>query len=507
VILSHGKNSLAASDLILSKKDEVYIKISCEKHIARELHEHFSFFVPGYQFVPAYRNKIWNGKIYLYHLNTSQLYIGLLPYLELFCEEREYTIEYQDNLEVEDEYSLYHAQKFIADLNIHSRGEPIEVREHQIAAFVHAMQKRRALLLSPTASGKSLIIYLLFRQLHHYQKLKGLVIVPTTSLVEQLYSDFGDYNDGTMEQYLHRIYQGKEKHTDKPLTISTWQSLYKMPPEYFNQFDYIIGDEAHLFKAQSLTTILTSCINAKYRIGLTGTLDGTKTHKLVLEGLFGPVKKVITTKELITKQQVSEFEIKCLVLKHPDEKCLELKDSSYQEEISYLISSESRNKFIKNLAVSLQKNTLVLYQMVDKHGKILYDMIRETEKIGNRKVFFVHGGTETSDREEIRSIMEVENDAIIVASFGTFSTGINIRNLHNIIFAMPTKSSIRTLQSIGRGLRQSEGKDIATLYDVADDLRHKKHMNFTLKHFLERTRIYNEEQFPFKIYKIGLKNA
>ena len=502
-----GKNSLAASDLILSKKNEVYVKIACEKHIARELHEHFSFMVPGYQFVPAYRNKIWNGKIYLYHLNTSQLYIGLLPYLELFCEEREYTIDYQDNLEVEDEYSLYHAQKFISDLNIHSRGELIEVREHQIAAFVHAMQKRRALLLSPTASGKSLIIYLLFRQLHHYQKLKGLVIVPTTSLVEQLYSDFGDYNNDNMEPYLHRIYQGKEKHTDKPLTISTWQSLYKMPPEYFEQFDYIIGDEAHLFKAQSLTTILTSCVNAKYRIGLTGTLDGSKTHKLVLEGLFGPVKKVITTKELIDNQQVSNFEIKCLVLKHPDEKCLELKESSYQEEIAYLISNESRNKFIKNLAVSMKKNTLVLYQMVDKHGKILYDMIKDTEKIGNRKVFFVYGGTETSDREEIRSIMEVENDAIIVASFGTFSTGINIRNLHNIIFAMPTKSSIRTLQSIGRGLRQSDGKEIATLYDIADDMRHKKHMNFTLKHFLERTRIYNEEQFPFKIYKIGLKNA
>ena len=502
-----GKNSLAASDLILSKKNEVYVKIACEKHIARELHEHFSFMVPGYQFVPAYRNKIWNGKIYLYHLNTSQLYIGLLPYLELFCEEREYTIDYQDNLEVEDEYSLYHAQKFISDLNIHSRGELIEVREHQIAAFVHAMQKRRALLLSPTASGKSLIIYLLFRQLHHYQKLKGLVIVPTTSLVEQLYSDFGDYNNDNMEPYLHRIYQGKEKHTDKPLTISTWQSLYKMPPEYFEQFDYIIGDEAHLFKAQSLTTILTSCVNAKYRIGLTGTLDGSKTHKLVLEGLFGPVKKVITTKELIDNQQVSNFEIKCLVLKHSDEKCLELKESSYQEEIAYLISNESRNKFIKNLAVSMKKNTLVLYQMVDKHGKILYDMIKDTEKIGNRKVFFVYGGTETSDREEIRSIMEVENDAIIVASFGTFSTGINIRNLHNIIFAMPTKSSIRTLQSIGRGLRQSDGKEIATLYDIADDMRHKKHMNFTLKHFLERTRIYNEEQFPFKIYKIGLKNA
>jgi len=494
---------LADNDIVLSKKSEVYIKVTCEKHIAKELSEYFQFYVPGYQFVPAYRNRIWDGKVRLFNLQTSQIYCGLLDYIKQFCEERDYKLE--NELDVEDEYSLYHAKKFIDSLNIHSRGEPIEVREHQIDAYIHAMQKRRALLLSPTASGKSLIIYLIFRQLWQYQNLKGLVIVPTTSLVEQLYSDFGDYNDGTMEEYIHRIYQGKEKDTNKPLTISTWQSLYKMPKEYFEQFDYVIGDEAHNFKAQSLTTILTNCINAKYRIGLTGTLDGTKTHKLVLEGLFGPVKKVITTNELINQQLVSQFEIKCLVLKHSDEEAKLAKEMTYAEEIQYLISHEARNKFIKNLTVSLEKNTLVLYQMVDKHGKILYDMIRETEKIGNRKVFFVHGGTETSDREKIREIMEIENDAIIVASFGTFSTGINIRNLHNIIFAMPTKSSIRTLQSIGRGLRQSEGKEIATLYDISDDLRINKHINYTLKHFIERTRIYNDEKFPFKIYKIGLK--
>jgi superfamily II DNA or RNA helicase len=493
------------SDITIIKKDEVYAKVTCEKHITKELSEYFTFFVPGYQFVPAYRNRIWDGKIRMFNLQTNQIYLGLLPYIESFCNERSYTFDYGDpRPDVEDDYSLYHAKKFVDSLNIHARGEPIEIREHQLDAYIHAMQKRRALLVSPTASGKSLIIYLIFRQLHQYQNLKGLIIVPTTSLVEQLYSDFGDYNDGEMTN-VHRIYQGKEKDTDKPLTISTWQSLYKLPKEYFHQFDYIIGDEAHLFKAQSLTTILTSCVNAKYRIGLTGTLDGTKTHKLVLEGLFGTVKKVISTKELIDKQQLSNFEIKCLVLKHTDEECLKAKDYTYPEEIQYLISHEVRNKFIKNLTVSLGKNTLVLYQMVDKHGKILYDMIRETEKIGNRKVFFVHGGTDTTDREEIRRIMEIEQDAIVVASFGTFSTGINIRNLHNIIFAMPTKSSIRTLQSIGRGLRQNDGKEIATLYDISDDLRFKKHMNYTLKHFLERTKIYNEEKFPFKIYKIGLK--
>jgi superfamily II DNA or RNA helicase len=494
------------SDLLINKVNEVYLKVTCEKHFAKELSEYFTFFVPGYQFVPAYRNRIWDGKIRLFDLRNNCLYIGLLSYLQLFCKERNYTFEIQDNLDVQDEFSVYHAQKFAESLNLESAGRPITANEHQIKAFIHVMQQRRALILSPTASGKSLIIYLIVRQLLDYQKLKGLIIVPTTSLVEQLYSDFSDYGFDSQNN-VHRIYQGKEKESTLPVIISTWQSLYKLPKDYFEQFDYIIGDEAHLFKAQSLTTILTSCTKAKYRIGLTGTLDGTKTHKLVLEGLFGEVEKVISTKELIDKGKLSNFDIKCLVIKHTDEDCLKLKDKTYQDEIKYLIENEQRNKFIKNLAVSLQKNTLVLYQMVDKHGKILYNLIKDTKNIGERKVFFVHGGVEAEDREEIRKIMEIENDAIIVASFGTFSTGINIKNLHNIIFAMPTKSTIRTLQSIGRGLRQNEGKEVATLYDIADDLRYKKHMNFTLKHFIERTKIYNEEQFPFKIYKIGLKNG
>jgi len=498
VILLHGRDSLEDNKehIFCEKVNEVYTKIICERHIAQELSDYFTFFVPGHQFVPAFRNKIWDGRIRLLNLQTRQLYTGLIPYLEEFCKERDYAYSHDER---EEEFSLYHAKKFIDGLSL-----PFEVREYQMNAFIHAMRRRRALLLSPTASGKSLIIYLIVRQLLDYQQLKGLIIVPTTSLVEQLFKDFQDYGWDS-EQHVHRIYQGKDKHTNKSLTISTWQSLYQLPKEYFEQFDYIIGDEAHLFKAQSLTTILTSCVNAKYRIGLTGTLDGTKTHKLVLEGLFGQVKQVTTTRELMNKNQVSDFEIKCLVLKHPDEICLEMKDKDYQAEIQYLIACEARNKFIKNLAVSLGNNTLILYQMVAKHGQVLYDMIQNTEKIGDRKVFFVHGGTETEDREKIREIMEKENDAIIVASYGTFSTGINIRNLHNIIFASPSKSRVRALQSIGRGLRNSEGKSIATLYDIADDLRWKKHMNFTLRHFVERVKIYTEEKFPFKTYKIGLK--
>jgi superfamily II DNA or RNA helicase len=491
-------------DLIITKVNEVYARIDAEKHIIREASEYFTFFVPGHQFVPAFRNKIWDGRIRLLNTQTQQIYLGLIPYLKEFCEEREYTYDID---EMEDEFSVYQAEKFFKSLNLHSNGKPIEVNEHQRDAFIEAMQSRRKLLLSPTASGKSLIIYLLFRQLLDYQDLKGLIIVPTTSLVEQLSSDFADYaseTDFDVDEHVHKIYQGKEKHTGKKLVISTWQSLYQMPKEYFDQFQYIIGDEAHNFKAQSLTALMTNAVKTKYRIGLTGTLDGTKTHKLVLEGLFGPVKQVITTKELIDKKILSSFNIKCLILKHSDDKCEESKYWTYQEEIEYLIGNHNRNRFIRNLAISMKNNTLVLYQMVEKHGQVLFDMIKE--KAGDRKVFFIHGKVETENREMVRQIMEKENDAIIVASFGTFSTGINIRNLHNIIFASPSKSRIRNLQSIGRGLRQSSGKEQATLYDIADDLRHKKHMNFTLRHFVERVKIYNEEKFPFKLYNIGLKN-
>jgi len=493
------------------KFNESYVKVICERGLSQELSEYFCFFVPGYQFVPSYRSKIWDGKIRLFDLRTNLIYYGLLPQIETFCDEREYTLEYGDpRPDLTVDYPIYHADKFIAEMKLQSKNEDITVRDYQKDAYIHAMRNKRTLLLSPTSSGKSLIIYLIIRQLLEYKCKKGLIIVPTTSLVEQLYTDFEDYstkNGFEVSENVHRIYQGRDKNTDLPLTISTWQSLYTQPKEYFHQFDFIIGDEAHLFKAQSLVSILANCINASYRIGLTGTLDGTKTHKLVLEGLFGLVEKVITTKELMDNKQIADFKIKCLILKHEEEICALMKGKTYQEEIEYIILNEARNIFIKNLVVSLSGNTLLLYQYVDKHGKILYDMISNTKNIGERKVFFVYGKTDTETREEVRRITEKENDAIIVASYGTFSTGINIRNLHNIVFASPSKSRVRNLQSIGRGLRIGDNKTEAVLYDIADDMRFKKHMNFTLKHFIERTKIYNEEKFSFKLYKIGLKNG
>lgn len=484
-----------ATKVSISNKDEVFVTVvSNEEGVAYELREYFTFQVPGAQFTPQYRARLWDGKIRLFDIRKKEIYRGLVPYIVKFCEERDYEWEY-DNEIYDEEFSLEEAHQFIKKLKM-----PLEPRDYQVDAFVHAVRSRRALLLSPTASGKSLIIYLLVR---YATKKRTLIIVPTTSLVSQLASDFKDYGFES-DKYVHKIYAGQDKNTDKPITISTWQSLYKMPKKFFEQFDTVIGDEAHLFKAKSLADIMTGLTNARYRIGTTGTLDGTKTHKLVLEGLFGPVRKVITTKELMDKKVVADFHIKCLLLKHSDAICQAAKNFTYQQEIEYLVLNEARNRFISNLALSLEGNTLVLFQYVEKHGMILEKMI--TEKIAaDRKCFFIYGNTDVDVREEIRAIVEKEKDAIIIASFGTFSTGVNIKNLHSIIFASPSKSRVRNLQSIGRGLRKSDTKESAVLFDIADDLRYKKHENYTLKHFSERIKIYGEEQFDFKIYKVELK--
>ncbi len=487
--------------LLIDKKNEVFMMVQAEPGLARELSDFFTFFVPGYRFMPSYRNKIWDGKIRLYNLSNKHLYSGLIDYVEKFAQEREYKIDYKTNPKIINGYNENDYERLVRSLNLE-----IEPRDYQRDAFLHSINHERCLLLSPTASGKSLIIYLILR---HYQmrlsNFKAIVIVPTTSLVAQMNSDFAEYSKKDRWQAtenVHMIYSGHDKVSDKPIFVSTWQSLYKMPLNYFADFDVIIGDEAHQFKARSLTSIMEKTVNTRYRFGTTGTLDGTQTHRLALEGLFGSVYKVTTTKKLIDNQTLAQFEIKALVLQYSDEICKALKQANYQEEIEFLVSNKKRNNFISNLALSLNTNTLILFQLVEKHGKILYDLIKD--KANERSVFFVYGGTDTNDREQIRGIVERESDAIIVASYGTFSTGINITNLHNIIFSSPSKSRIRNLQSIGRGLRRNESKDIATLYDIADDLSYKSHKNFTLNHFIERIKIYNEEQFQYKIFTIPL---
>jgi superfamily II DNA or RNA helicase len=485
------------ANIIIQKKNEIYLKVETEPHIHQELSEHFTFDVPGAKFMPQYRSKYWDGKIRLYSNHTGELYVGLLDKLVAWAKNCEYTVEFKDNkfygspFEENEMISMEGVSDYMKSI---SRHEP---RDYQVDAVYDALRYNRKLLISPTASGKSLMIYSIVR--YFVEKEHNiLLIVPTTSLVEQMYKDFEDYG-WNAEEYCHKIYSGKEKSTNKNVVITTWQSIYNLPRSFFENFDVVIGDEAHQFKSKSLVGIMTKMDNTKYRFGFTGTLDGSQTHKWVLEGLFGPSYKVTQTQELIEKGYLSKLQIKVLLLKHNEHQFDE-----YEDEIQYLITHDKRNNFIKNLSLDLKGNTLILYSRVETHGQPLYEMINSSAA-KDRKIFFVYGGVDAEEREKVREITEKENDSIIVASYGTFSTGINIKNLHNIIFASPSKSRVRNLQSIGRVLRKGENKNKAVLYDIADDITYKSKKNYTLNHLIERIKIYNEEKFNYEIIQLDFK--
>jgi superfamily II DNA or RNA helicase len=485
------------ADIIIKKKNEIFLTLKAEPHIFQELSDHFTFEIPGAKFMPQYRSKHWDGKIRLFSTHNGEIYVGLLDKIISWAKNHEYSIEFENNKFYgtpfeENEMISYEG---VSDyMNKISKHKP---RDYQIDAVCDALKYNRKLLISPTASGKSLMIYSVVRYYIESNK-KILLIVPTTSLVEQMYKDFEDYGWNAKE-YCHKIYSGKEKTTDLPVVITTWQSIYKLDRKFFKNFEVVIGDEAHQFKSKSLISIMTKLDNAKYRFGFTGTLDGSQTHKWVLEGLFGPSYKVTQTKDLIDKGHLSKLQIRVLLLKHNEQQF-----NDYEEEIQYIINHQKRNNFIKNLVNDLKGNTLVLFNRVESHGTPLYELINKSVD-KNRRVFYVHGGISTEEREKVREITEKESNAIIVASYGTFSTGINIKNLHNVVFSSPSKSRIRNLQSIGRVLRKGDSKTKAILYDIADDMTYKSRKNYTLNHLIERIKIYNEEKFNYEIIQVNFK--
>jgi len=483
--------------LVVQKKNEVFLTIQAEPHVHQELSDYFTFEVPEAKFLkknPRYR--YWDGTIRLYSPATGALYVGLWNQLKEWCDQKGNRVEIVENKwygqpdDTNDFVSPQGVKDFVDKIS------NIKARDYQYYTVYRALKYNRGLFLSPTGSGKSLMIYSLVRY-YHAQNKKIFIVVPTTSLVEQIVKDFHDYGWDTDD--IHKIYGGQDKNSNKSVIVSTWQSVYKFPKRYFDDFDVVIGDEAHLFKSKSLTGIMEKCHNATYRFGFTGTLDGTKTHKWVLEGLFGACEKVTKTDDLIKKGYLSNLRIKVLLCKHNH-----IPFEDYHEEMEYIVQHKKRNNLIKNLVSDLDGNTLVLFNFVEKHGQPLYELINNS--VGqNRKVFFVSGSTDIEEREIVRQLTEQEDNAVIVASYGTFSTGINIKRLHNIIFASPSKSRIRNLQSIGRVLRKGEGKDIATLYDIADDISSEHRKNYTLLHLKKRTEIYKEENFKYEIIKVDLR--
>ena len=473
----------------LKYANELHIKVECEPAYAQELSDYFTFDVPGAKFMPAVRKRHWDGKIRLFNSVTRTIYAGLTNYIVDFCNARGYPVEVDKKLTTRAIFEDSEVDDLAKSIQL-----TLEPRDYQKSAIAHAVRNRRCLLLSPTASGKSLIIYMLCR---HYATMKKLIVVPTTALVHQMASDFEEYG---YSKEVQKITAGADKEIKHEITVTTWQSIYKLPKKWFKQFNVIIGDEAHLFKAKSLTNIMSKLDDTPYRFGFTGTLDGSQTHRLVLEGLFGPVEKVTTTADLIEKKNLADLKINICVLKHTKENRTAQARAKYRDEINYLVDSASRNEFIINLCKVLEGNSLLLFNFI-RHGQELFDMAKAL----NKNCHFVYGGVKGEERNEIREIVESDSNALIVASYGTFSTGINIKNLHNIIFGAPSKSKIRVLQSIGRSLRTHESKDKSKLYDIVDDLQKGKWINYTLKHYGERVKLYNEEQFEYSIYSYNLK--
>lgn len=484
------------------KTSDVYLSFDGDKSDMQTLSDYFTFQVPGYQFTPAYKNKYWDGKIRLASLRDRTIYAGLVNDIAKFSKDLDIEVEFEGKKHempgIEQDIPDNLIDGFLNALDLHARGEPIAMREYQYESFKEAIRKQRLLLLSPTASGKSLVIYALMRWWREVHERKILIIVPTISLVSQMESDFKDYSQGKFND-MHCITGGVDKKTDKRVVISTWQSIYKMPPGWFAQFGSVVVDEVHHAQSKSIQGIMNNLLVCPDRVGMTGTLQEAKTHELVLKGLFGSVYKATTTRDLIDNDQISDMKIQLLRLNYSDEDKKTAKSFEYQDEISFIIQHEKRNRFISKLGATLPGNTLVIFSRID-HGKDLFEQIKE---LTDKEVNYIAGETDKESREAVRKFAE-GNEVIIVASLGVFSTGVNIRNLHNLVFAHPSKSKIKVLQSIGRVLRKSDDGKSATIYDIIDDMKYKSRDNYTLRHAGERFRYYTEEKFDYKINNVDL---
>lgn len=509
------RNGVEDDKIIVRKKNEVYLHITTTPSIHAEISDFFQFETPNAKFDPRVKARTWDGIIRLYNRRDCTLYIGLLKTLKDFAEEREYKLEIlvSESQEVYPKVTLEEINTFFENLYIPKEIVP-QVYDFQLPAVAKALNARRALLLSATASGKSLIIYTIIRYaLAHIlsPNEKILIIVPGTSLVSQMRNDFESYSNPFLSSFspdhtFHEIYSGQEKDSPCPVFISTWQSLQQMPPSYFAKFKMVIVDEAHGCKAKVFTKILSSMTQTPYRLGFTGTLDNIAVHELQIQGLLGQTYVASRARDLIDKNILPELYINVITLSYPDEVRKSLRALSYREEIEYLYSLKKRNQFIVRLAARQKKNTLVLFREVKNHGQQLVEMAKQYLAAAgdtSRKVYYIHGKIDSTVREEVRQIVDQETDAIIFASEGCFAQGINIKSLDVLIFASPSKARIRIIQSIGRILRRGKTTTEATVYDIVDDISWKSQKNFAVQHFLDRVKIYDSERHRYKILEIN----
>ena len=484
-------------DIIIKKLNESFMFVDAEASIIQELSERLTFDVPNAKYSPAFKKKHWDGKIRLFNKRNGTLYLGLSHYVEDYARENEYSLHKDFS---DDTFSMDDFKSHNENTKYHNENKELLVlRDFQVEAIKLGITNNRAIFLSPTGSGKSLICFSLLKFYYENTDKKILIICPTTALVEQLYTDFIEYSNNTLdiENNTCRIYSGTERFKDRRIIISTWQSVYEKDSDYFDEFETVIADECHLYKSKQTSKLFEKCLNVKFRFGFTGTLSGENIHQLQLEGLFGKAIQLTTTSKMMAAKQLNEFKIKAVVLKYSNKTIKANKKNIWEEEVQFLIGNKKRNAFIAGLAKELKGNSLILFSRVETHGMLIYEEIKKL--VGEERVKFIYGGTDVEIREQIRKCISVDTNMILVASSQIFSTGTNIPALTNIVFTHPSKARIRILQSIGRALRKNKNKTCSFLWDIADDLRSKTTENYSYRHFKERLELYSKEEFEYTI--------
>ena len=480
----------------ITKKNDVYMHIDgVERSVAEDLYGEFSFMAPNARYDQRFKTGKWDGMIHLYNRQKSTLYMGLIYDLIAFLDKAQlpYTVadEVIGDITTVEPDDIKQLDEVIP---VSSGGKAITPYDYQADAVATALSLKRTVLIAATSAGKSLIIYLWMRLiqlqlLEDGKQGKILIIVPRSSLVEQLYSDFEDYSKLDDNWYCHKHVQkisGKYSKTFKNnVIISTWQSLAKADRDMLDEEVVAVAvDEVHTAAASSIKDILSSLKNCPYRIGLTGTLDNSESNKMVIQGLIGPVVKIVSAKELMELGTATKVTVNVMLLKYPKDEIdklkqvkKELEESSniytkdsikrkkYVMEMELIESYKPRNEFISSLTTVYDGNTIIFHDK-KAHAETLKESIKQVKD----NVVTINGDIDVDIREDIRTLAELSNDLVIIASYGTSSAGVSIKRLHNLIFASPTKSVVRVLQSIGRMMRLHETKEVANVIDIVDDI-------------------------------------
>ncbi len=481
--------------------NESFLKIICDRDIFINISDYFSFFAENYIWNPKYKAGLWDGKIKMLSKNGA-LPVGHLKRLVDFCNSS--NLSYNITGSVPKGITI--TNKNIDDFSTKFIKNGLKLRDYQYKMIYLAFKENKCVGVLPTGSGKSYVQFLiakLFLKINN-SKSKVLLVVPTVALVHQMFNDFKEYGEHISYDFvndLHCIYSGQEKESNKPIVISTWQSLQDLPGKYFKNFGCILADEVHTTAGVKLQNIMKHCTNAQIKVGVSGSLYDRQVNMSQLEGLFGKVHNLTSTKELIDRGLLSKLKINCLVLQYPENERKIVKGMTYFEEMDYIKLHPKRLSFIVNLTKSIDNNIMLLFKNID-YGNELYEKLKKTCK--NRKVYFIIGKTDSEVRERARTLTNKSKNNIIVASIQIFSTGINIPNLNSIIFCQPIKSKIKVVQSIGRALRKTAIKDSAEIFDITDNFTFKRTKNYSFKHSLERIEIYKKEKHKFKVIEIGL---